>query len=156
MGGSGIPEEGWYILTEKKIDLQNYYIDENGWVVKNGNPEKFLESEYPYVVISVDGREYDSYKNFIPTAVSSILLEKFYKSKEENLFDFSNEIVQAVTLYSDMSYKDKAMDEWKKRESLKKDSPEWKKSNEKLIAYIKNISNTEIQTLVNNQITDRQ
>jgi hypothetical protein len=155
LAGSEIPEAGFYLLTEKEISediIKNYYVDSKGSLVKRDNTNEVFEGEFPYIIISIDGCEYDSFKDFIPTAASSVLLEKFFKSKEKDRFDFSNEIVQAVTLYSDMFYKDKAIDVKKKRDSCIKDSPEWKKRDEELKAYIKNILNEEIKELVNKQI----
>lgn len=61
----------------------------------------------PYVVLLLDGRQHDAFKDFTPTAATAALLERFLQQKDGSEVVISS-IVEAVKLYSDLRFRKEA------------------------------------------------
>lgn len=137
--GSPLPSEGFYCLAQPDFDIkrEGFQFDtEIGRVVDQNGVE--YKGPHPYVVISIDGREDENYNEFVPTAVSAALLERFYhiRDGQEQPLDM---LMEAVKLYSDLQYKRKAEGIDKRLAELEPSSEEYEKLLEEKKAYLANL-----------------
>lgn len=143
--GSEPTPAGWRILTQEKLDddfLQDLTIGKEGQLFEaNGSPYK---GEHPYVVISLDGRNEDAYKEFIPTAASAALLDKFFAIKD-GLMQPIDAVLEGLKLYSDLQFRLKAEKVQKDLSELDKDDPKYSKKKQELEALKENIIRTELK-----------
>jgi hypothetical protein len=135
------PIADFRLIVEDSIQesaLQDLKVNEDGILVDK--KEKQFDGDFPYAVISLDGRENKTYEDFTATAAGAVLLEKFYNIKEgqeqplEPLFE-------AVKLYNDLQFRKKAEGIAKQLESLNKESEEYKMKSEAYKAAVANILN---------------
>ena len=68
---------------------------------------KAYAGDEPYVVLLLDGRQQDGFKDFTPTAATAALLERFLQQKDGSDVVI-NSIVEAVKLYSDLRFRKEA------------------------------------------------
>jgi hypothetical protein len=96
----------------------------------------------PYVVISLDGTERDELDGWSAAAASAVLLERFFHPDE--LITKALEVVtDSITLYNDMTYRQKAAKALKKSKRLR--GPKKKRQEDLYNAYLKNIQTKEIR-----------
>lgn len=124
--------------------LAAYKVNNTGALVSVDDDSRLYNGEYPYAVISLDGRENDEFKSFATTAASAAQLDKFY-----NINDGSSQplgaIVGALELYNDMKFRDKAMSVAGKLKTMDKNSDEYKNLFSQYEAYVNNIGSKELK-----------
>jgi hypothetical protein len=138
--GSPIPAEGFHLITEEGFDPERegcIFDLEQGRLI-NKKEQAEYEGRYPYVVISLDGEKRGEYSEFIPTAASAAVLERFYHIKEgqEQSVDM---LMEAIKLYNDLKYKQKADDIMSQLANVAEDHPDYQKLVTKRDAYLSNI-----------------
>jgi hypothetical protein len=107
-------------------------------LVHNTNGESY-DGDAPYILVSLDGRERNDLKSFSPTLASAAMLEKFYGTESQGQ---TIEVIQeAMELYSDLKYREKASNLKEKLSGMDGNSEEFKNSQKLLGAYLKNIQN---------------
>lgn len=154
LGGELLPDKGFKLVTKetwKKEIRKKHYVDEKGDVVRKDNPDKEYEGDYPYIITSLDGRNYKKYEKFIPTAASAALLEKFYNIRGEKApLDI---LTKAMTLYNDMDFKgraDKVLSKLNKID-MKSNPDEYEKKKTEYKALVANILSEEIKKIAQRQ-----
>jgi hypothetical protein len=102
------------------------------------------DGPHPYIVFSLDGRKNDAYDKFSATAASAALLERFYHIGEgqEQPLDI---LMDAVGLYNDWQFKEKAEALKAKIDTAEPDSEEQAKLQEQYDAYVANIQNEDLK-----------
>ena len=124
--------------------LANYKVTPKGMLARMDDENKLYDGEYPYVIISLDGREVDEYKMFSPTAATAAQLDKFY-----NINDGSSQplgtIVDALKLYNDMKFREKASNVAEKLKGMVKGSGEYNNMLVQFQAYVSNIGTKELK-----------
>lgn len=138
--GTKVPVADFRLIVEDDVDVgkvfKGYILSTDGLVDIKGSKYK---GDTPYVIISLDGRKNDSYNEFIPTAASAVVLEKFYNLREGqgNTLD---PLVDAIKIYNDYKFRRKA-DKLKEELNGFKDkkSKEYKDKEEIYNANISNI-----------------
>lgn len=112
-------------------------------LVKNKKP---YQGKAPYIIINIDGGEKPDLEKFSPTLATNAILNRFYGS-DNKIAETSNILMEALTLYNDLSYRTKAEGLKKKLDSLgaNKDSEEYKRIESLLKAYKANIQNELLQ-----------
>ncbi len=93
----------------------------------------------PYLIINIDGKKRTDLQSFTPRLASAAMIERFYG--DDSSGDSMHLIDQAMTLYNDFAYFNKAEELKKKIHDMNKESEEFRKSNLLLGAYIENINN---------------
>lgn len=137
--GSEVPVADFRLMTLNNFDqgiLTTHSVGKNGVLLdKNGNA---YAGEHPYATLSLDGRENKEYDNFVPTAISAALLERFYNVKEgkEQSLDI---LMEALSLYNDVKYRSEADKVTKALSKLDPKSADYTKLKEKYDALVKNI-----------------
>jgi len=123
---------------------QDYKVNSKGALARKEDEDRLYDGEYPYAVISLDGRENDEFKAFAPTAASAAQLDKFY-----NINDGSSQpvgaLVDALKLYNDMKFRDKATNAAEKLKGMDKNSDEYKNLLAQYNAYMSNIGTKELK-----------
>jgi hypothetical protein len=99
---------GFALITSENVDQldkdfrKQQHVNAAGEVVdKNGNE---YQGDIPYVVISVDGAPMEELASFTPTAASAAVLSRFFGIKDGQQLPL-NLIVDAIKLYSDLTYR---------------------------------------------------
>lgn len=100
-----------YRLCMEEAGLQeiraDYQIDEGGSLVRCDNGELY-DGDFPYVVLSIDGREHDERKTFVPMAATADMVKTFFGSKP--MFSTSIETaLEGMKLYSDWQFRERAL-----------------------------------------------
>jgi len=90
-----------------QLILKDYEVGPEGKLVRIDDPKKAYDGPEPYVVLVIDGRQSDEYKDFTPTAASAALLQRFYNVREGSAKPMGA-LLDAVKLASDMSFRCKA------------------------------------------------
>lgn len=145
-GGDNVPQEGFHLMTVDGFDLKAEgcgFKQETGTLVYESSGAAY-DGPYPYVVFSLDGRKNDAYKTFAATAASAALLERFYHIGEgqEQPLDI---LMDAVGLYNDWQFKEKAEALEAKLDAAELDSEEYNKLKEQYDAYVANIQNKDLK-----------
>ncbi|NOZ95391.1 MAG: hypothetical protein GXP47_11745 [Acidobacteria bacterium] len=136
--GDRPPQADFRLITEENADLtllQEFRAGPEGLIDGNG---KRYDGPLPYIVISLDGRVHDEYREFAPTAASAALLERFYSirdGQEQTL----GPLLDALKLYNDWSFRKKADALARDLEKLDSKSPEYKKKKAEHDALVANI-----------------
>lgn len=107
--GGKIPHADFRVITEEDfpksiLDKYKFFSQKDGLTDSTGNK---YDGDLPYVIISLDGRANDQYKDFTPTATSAVLLEKFFSIKEGQEQPLGP-LLDALKLYNDWNYRKKA------------------------------------------------
>jgi hypothetical protein len=127
--GSNEGVAGFLLLISDAVEskvLQEYKINKNGALARIDDETQLYEGEHPYAVILLDGRENDELKAFNPTAASAAQLDKFYNIGEGGAQPLGA-LVDALKLYNDMKFREKAMSA---AEKLKKNGQKLKRVSE--------------------------
>jgi hypothetical protein len=96
---------GHLVLCEPTFDPTPFSFKlGTGLVDKNGAA---YQGDEPYVVLLLDGKKRDAFKDFTPTAATAALLERFLQQKDGSELVISS-IVDAVKLYSDFRFRKEA------------------------------------------------
>ncbi|MGG8496264.1 hypothetical protein ACQY1Q_07585 [Tenacibaculum sp. TC6] len=144
-----IPTKAKYVLiTDNKFEKEFINYKPGNIVIDDSNHTKVrlvhktTNKEYsgdaPYILISLDGREREDLKNFKPTHASAAIMEQFYGTETNSQ---SIEVVQdALMLYNDFHYFEKAKKQKEKLEGLAEDSEAYKSIKLLYDAYVKNIN----------------
>lgn len=138
--GNIIPKADFRIITEQNFPLdvlKAYKCSTTGLVDSNG---QLYNGEYPYIIISLDGRVNDEYKDFRPTAASAVQLERFYKIREGG-DQRLGPILEGLKLYNDFEFRIRAEKISKEMEALDKTSKVYADKKKEYDAQIANILN---------------
>ncbi|UVT18565.1 MAG: hypothetical protein H8K03_12080 [Nitrospira sp.] len=130
----GIPQE----------TLKDYKVNKQGALARVNDENQLYDGEYPYVVISLDGRQVDEYKSFTSTAASAALLDKFYNITEGGSQPLTM-VVDAFKLYNDMKFRDQAINQADKLKEIDKATDDYKSQLSLYNAYVKNIGTKELR-----------
>jgi hypothetical protein len=101
------------------------------------------DGDVPFVIATLDGREYPEYKDFRATHASAAMIEQFYSKNP--LTGVVGALTDAVTLYNDLKFRQAAKRIRTERDALPKGSPERKAVDARLKAYVKNIQTDELK-----------
>ncbi len=144
-GGSQVPQEGFHILVSDDFDLEAEgctFDAEQGVLLRDG---KEYDGSHPYVVISLDGRTNEAYKEFVPTAASAALLESFFhigEGQQQSL----DVVMDAVRLYNDHQFKRKADAIAERLTTMDPQSADYQRLKEKYDAYLANLVTDSFKT----------
>lgn len=138
--GEPIPQADFRLVTEDDFPqsvLQNYKVRAQGLVDGHG---KRYKGDYPYMIISLDGRKQDAYNEFSSTAASAAMLDKYYniKSGKTQSLDL---MIDALKLYNDWSCWKKADSIAKEMANTKSGTAEYDMKKQEYDALISNIQN---------------
>lgn len=101
--------------------------------------------ELPYIVISLDGTAHSEFDGWAAQAASSVLVERFFQ-QDEMLSSMLGIVNDSLSLYNDMTYRQKAADMLAQASKAK--GAEKKALLERYKAYVKNIKNDDIKATV--------
>jgi hypothetical protein len=136
--GEPIPQADFRLITEEDVDptlLRDFKVTSEGLIDASGRP---YAGDIPYIIISLDGRKYDEYKNFTPTAASAAILERYY-SIRDGQEQALEPLLDALKLYNDWRFRKKADEVAEALKKLPPDSPEHKAKKAEYDALVKNI-----------------
>lgn len=144
--GSYQPIAQFLLLISDEVPQElftSYRVTNRGVLARVDDENKLYDGEYPYVVISLDGRPVDEYKSFTQAAASAAQLDKFY-----NINDGSSQpltaLGEALKLYNDMKFRDKAINLAKSLKESDKNSEDYKNKLNLYNAYVKNIGTKDL------------
>lgn len=134
------PMADFRLIVEDNVNVnkvfKGYTPTSDGLLDKNGSK---YNGDTPYVIISLDGRKNNSFNEFIPTAASAVVLDKFYNIKEGqgNTLD---PLVDAIKIFNDYKFRRKADELKEELDEIKdKESEEYRLKEEEYNANISNI-----------------
>ena len=128
-------EPGYRVLCEPTFDPTAYTFKLGiGLMDKQGQP---YTGDEPYVVLLLDGKKQDTFKEFTPTAATAALLERFLQQKDGSEVVIST-VVDAIKLYNDVRFRREA-DGLTRQLPLDKNSEEYKTLDKKINALLANI-----------------
>ena len=143
-GGSGCHRKDSIFLVSDDFDLEAEgctFDAEQGVLLRDG---KEYDGSHPYVVISLDGRTNEAYKEFVPTAASAALLESFFHIGEgQQSLDV---VMDAVRLYNDHQFKRKADAIAERLTTMGPQSADYQRLKEKYDAYLANLVTDSFKT----------
>jgi hypothetical protein len=145
--GSNLGMAGFVLLISDSVEskiLQDYKINKNGALARVDNENELYDGELPYAVILLDGRENSDLKEFSPTAATAAQLDQFYNISDGGSQPL-NSLVDALKLYNDMRFRDKALNASENLKKLDKSSVDYQKLLMQFNAYIANIGTKELQ-----------
>jgi hypothetical protein len=124
-------------LTGTSFDPTGYqYQDGIGLVDANGNK---YEGDEPYIVLSLDGKQRDNLKTYMPTVATAAVLQRFFQIGEGGQVAIDT-VAHAIQLASDFKYREQAIT-LKAKVAAETDATEKSKLQAQLDAALKNISN---------------
>ncbi len=85
---------------------KKYKISEEGELIDRQTGQSYSEG-YPYVIVSIDGKQNTAYEKFQQTAASSELLARFYNLGESSAKPI-DQLLEGLKYYNDMAYRRKA------------------------------------------------
>ena len=133
------PQADFRLIIDQDVNpavLQDYRISQDGRLVnKSGSP---YDGDNPYMIISLDGRKDEDYAKFTATAASSALLEQYYNIREGQNGSLVP-ILDAIKLYNDWKFRQKADAISGELKKLPANSEEYKKKKSEYDAMVKNI-----------------
>ena len=136
-GGGAIPKPGFWILSSGILDVKKYVFDATKGLVDKSSSGPYDGPE-PVIVLTVDGAAAHDLHNFMPLLASASILGRFFNQKDGSEVGMET-VLEAVKLYNDLSFRQKA-DEIKSRlAGLPADSPDRKKLEEAMKAFNENI-----------------
>jgi hypothetical protein len=127
---------GHLVLCESSFDPTPFTF-KLGTGLIDGNGQPYAGDE-PYIVLLLDGKKRDAFKDFTPTAASAALLERFLQQKDGSELVIQS-IVDAVKLYSDMRFRKEADKLSERLQGLDSASEEFAATKKKMDALIANI-----------------
>ena len=106
-----------------------------GLIDQQGRP---YDGPEPYVVLLLDGKRQDAFKDFSPTAATAALLERFLQQKDGSEVVIAT-IVDAVKLYNDMRFRREADRLKEQLGGVNARSPEGQALKKKMDAMLANV-----------------
>jgi len=142
---AGMPQilSGQILLVNDEHEqhiLTNYNVDQKGKLVPK-NATIPADVNYPYITIYLDGTPHDEFKKFKPQTDSIDIVDRFFHIKTTNQQMQMASLIDAVSLYNDFSYREKAMNIKNQLDGMSNASPEYKNLKVKYEAILKNIQN---------------
>lgn len=140
--GSTPSEAGFMLIAPNDVDAIDpsfrtaYQISNGRLIDKGGKP---YGGDIPYVILGLDGTQRDDLANFAPTAASAAVLSRFFGAKDGQSLSLEP-LLDALKLYSDLSYREK-LDRLDKRLASMKDGAEKDALKTQRDALLKNIGN---------------
>jgi hypothetical protein len=126
---------GYRVLCEPTFDPTPYTFKLGvGLVDAHGKP---YAGDEPYVVLLLDGKKQDAFKEFTPTAATAALLERFLEQKDGSEVVIST-VVDAFKLFNDLRFRREA-DQLRTRLPSDSTSEEYKTLEKKINALLANI-----------------
>jgi hypothetical protein len=133
------PQADFRLVLDQAVNpavLRHYGVSQGGGLVdKKGNP---YNGDIPYMIISLDGRKNPGYANFAATAASSALLERYYNIREGQDGSLVP-ILDAIKLYNDWKFRQKADSISTELKNLPANSDEYTEKKAEYDATVKNI-----------------
>jgi hypothetical protein len=127
---------GHLVLCEPTFDPTPFTFKiGSGLIDSAGRP---YAGDEPYVVLLLDGKKQDAFKDFTPTAATAALLERFLQQKDGSELIIGT-IVDAVKLYNDVRFRKEADKLTAQLEGLDKNSAEYKELKNKIDALLANV-----------------
>jgi hypothetical protein len=145
--GQDATPAGWRVLcrNEDKAEISKLTVGPKGQLFDGANP---YEGDAPYVVLSLDGRAVPKYEQFTATAVSAVLLDKFFGVKDSQEQSLETAL-EALKVYSDFRFRVQADRTAKELSSLAPQDPDYavrkKTLEDELKAAKKNILHDELK-----------
>lgn len=135
-----LPGQAMLVQDEhEKFLLNNYKLNDEGKLVGKTDNEPY-NGNFPYITLYYDGTLHDEYKSFKPLLDAIDILDKFYHLKTPNQQMRADALIDALKLYNDLSFRNKALELKEEMELLdNKESEEYKELLKKYEAYKKNI-----------------
>jgi hypothetical protein len=132
----GEMQAGYRVLCEPTFDPSDLTFRLGvGLLDKNDKP---YSGDEPYIVVLVDGKKQDAFKDFVPTAATAAVLERFLQQKDGSEVVIGT-IVDAVKLANDLRFRREADKLSERLHELKPDSPEYDTLKKKVDALLANI-----------------
>ena len=113
----------------------------SGLVTPEGRP---YDGDEPYIVVLLDGRRQDAFKDFVPTAATAALLERFLQQKEGSDLVISA-VVDAVKVYNDVRFRREADKLRAQLTDLEEGSPEYQRLKKRVDAMLANVGDPLLQ-----------
>ncbi len=130
-------DAGYRVLCEPTFDPSELsFTLGTGLVDKSGKP---YNGDEPYLVLLIDGKKQDAFKEFTPTAATAALLERFLQQKDGSELVIDS-IVDAVRIYSDLRFRKEADRLSEQLKGLNESSDEYKALKKKMDALLSNIN----------------
>jgi hypothetical protein len=109
--GDPVQNAGFVVLFKEdedpSTDPQKLTFDSRKGLVDGSNQP--YQGPAPYFVISIDGTQQDSLKNFAPTAASAALMAKFFNVQDGDTIP-TGDILDALKALNDVKFSQKATD----------------------------------------------
>jgi hypothetical protein len=145
--GSEIPRADFRLLVMENFDpriLQTHAV--RGGKLVNTSTGAPYAGDHPYAVVSLDGAEKKAYEAFRPTAVSAVLLERFYHVGGQG--QPLDPLVDALKVYNDLQFYQRAKDAKGRRDAITDtNSDAYKKADADFQALRKNVLTQEFKDL---------
>jgi hypothetical protein len=144
--GDEAPQQGFHLMTLDGFDLAAEgceFDQEKGELVQNANGQPYA-GRHPYVIFSLDGMINAEYEQFTATAASAALLERFY-NVGEGQGQVLGDLMEAVGLYNDWQFRQKADKMKAKLDAAQEGSEEKTKLQAQYDAYVANIQNQHLK-----------
>lgn len=142
--GSQTAQAGFCLLMSDAVResvLHEYKVDAQGALVLSDDGRTLYDGPECYVVISLDGRTNDDFKDFAPTAASAAMLDRFY-SLSDGASQPLGQLQEALKLYNDMTFRGKAANlAARLLKFADKTSPGYEELKAQYDAYVGNIGN---------------
>ncbi len=123
-----------------------YQFDQvNGRLVRKDDAGSPYRGDIPYVVLSYDGNDRATYKDFQATQATAAILDKFFNLGPDHK-EPADVLIRAMQLANDIEFRDRA-DKLKQWISQNPTAPDIDQKKAQLGALIKNISETRLQPL---------
>jgi hypothetical protein len=142
--GAEAPVAGYLLMTAEEFphELRKaYQVGKNGRLQKDGQD---YTGDIPYATLLLDGRERKAYKDFAPTHATAAMLDRFFKIGEGQSSPLDM-VVDAMTLYNDLTFHKKAVEAQRELRDFPEGSPERARLQEAYKAYVKNIQNDQLK-----------
>jgi hypothetical protein len=128
-------EAGHLVLCQSSFDPTPFTFELGTGLVHNG---KAYDGDEPYIVLLLDGKRQDAFKDFTPTAATAALLEKFLNQKEGSEVLIGS-IVDAVKVFNDVRFRREADRLSGELKNLDANSEQAKALQKKIAALLANV-----------------
>ncbi len=120
--------------------LHEYKVSAKGMLVRIDDEKQLYDGPQPYAVLSLDGRENADFKGFAPAAATAAQLDRFYNINDGGSQPLQ-QLIDAMKLYNDIKFREKAMTIGTKMKGLDKASKQYQDLLTQYNAYLGNIEN---------------
>ncbi len=121
-------------FKEYEVTLSN---DNQPELRKKGTQEAYYRGTRPYAIVSINGEMNEEYAGFSPALASAAILQKFFGIRENGTVE--EDVKGLLNLSNDYFFNQKIEQLNKKLKTVKEGSDEYKKLQEKISAYKKNL-----------------